>query len=434
MKSKSRPTPCLLLALLLAVSACGSTVDTGYPGEPLVTLEGQMALAPGVTVNGPVRLALVWYPRFLFSLDLGFFLPEADSRAVVAEDIPYEGTFPANFRFHVYGPPPAGARMESTDGTRIGLSSGILLAYQDGNGNGKLDTIPATGSPVDRILGSSVVFTESQFHYLIYSGVELDLIPGVQLKKGFNLVRIAGLASETLPLTTPISLELSGNPILEMLVCEPLWESADPPRVEGDLCGIPGLDGFKPAPDSLQVAVTVERTGDQTQARLDITTGEAGAGVKDAEVTLGGRPVPYDPDTESYALLETETSPLSEGGPIELFIRSGGKEHRRTLTIPGRFDITTPVADSVVGSGSKLEVRWTRPEGAGAYNLYLFAGLDTRTAVLLPPDQLAYSFYSVSHVGPALFRVEAAAGQSGNNPDLQVLVRVIRDVSFTLGE
>lgn len=427
MKSNTHRPPCLLLALFLAVCGCGSTVDTGYPGEPLVTLEGQMTLAPGISISGPVRLALIWYPGWAFGLDLGAHRP--DSKAVVAEDIPYEGSFPANFRFHVYRPPPDEARSGQGEGSTF--ASGILIAYQDKNGNGKLDTIPATGSPVDRLLGSTVVFTESRFHYLLYTDMEFTFVDGVDLKKGFNLVRFAGLMdSATLPLSTPISLELSASPILDMMVCEPLWSSEEP-QVEGNLCGIPGLDDSHPDPDALQVQVTVNRSGEGAQVSLTLATGED-AEVLDAQVTLGGEPVPYDIELGAYSLPVSSAAPLLEGGTIELTVTWGGKELKRTLSIPGRFDITSPVPDAVAPGGSKFEVRWTRPTGADAYNVYLIAGFDFRSAELLPPDQLAYVFYSVSHDGPASLRVEAVTGTSENASELKVFIKVVREVFFTL--
>src|SRR6185369_17697403 len=111
-----------------------------------------------VTPAPSLRLAIGWYP--------GWFgqSPGAPLRSVVTQSAHYEGSFPLDFTFQVDGPPPASALVDMvpiSDDPNIAqgtgkIAYGFLIAYEDRNGNGTLDTATATTASPDRILGVSM--------------------------------------------------------------------------------------------------------------------------------------------------------------------------------------------------------------------------------------------------------------------------------------
>jgi hypothetical protein len=173
------------LALLVAASAtaCGSLEGNTNTPPVLATLEGEIDTVSGVTPpSGNVRVAVVWQG----------ILPDTFN---VAEDLPVQPMFPAKFQIQFDAPPPTsalqsvqkviglfGARSGSTpttgacfpgdggcpeasapapvdagtppDAGDLQMAVGIVVAYLDLNGNGKLDLVQtgATSSP-DEIVG-----------------------------------------------------------------------------------------------------------------------------------------------------------------------------------------------------------------------------------------------------------------------------------------
>ncbi len=417
MTPKSRGTPSLLLALLLVTSACGDVVDPTYPGTPLLTLEGQMRVAPDAQLDGPVRLALAWYPRMLS--DDTAVLP-AQPKAIVTEDFVYEGAFPATYRFHLYNPPPVEALAALGGGLQGRGALGILLAYRDGNGNAKLDTIPATGSPIDRVVGASLDWTASPAYLLIYLDAEQP--PATGLKRGFNLVKVTDAdTSESVPLSTLIPLALSGGPFLDALVCEAAWDGS------GDVCGI-DFDGQQPEKNALLVEGTVQLRGNDVEVSLLVTQEELYR--SDAQVTLGGRVIPFTEEGMLYALSETDSALFSEGGTVELRVVSGGKELRRVLSLPGGFELTASAPGGVVKRGGPLAVQWTRSAGAQFYNVSVETG-DWSPLERVSTNALDYTFESVTHSGAATLRAEAVSWPQDNDRLGFLEVKVVRELPLT---
>ncbi len=232
----------LMLGMFLSAVACGGPEPVENPNpnpvsekpdnhNEALTLEGQMAPAAGVSVKGPVRLAVAWYPMMIED-SAGNAISKPGS--ITTTDVVAEGSFPASFHFSTSTPPPAEALVAVGQGTTAKAALGILLAYQDKNGNGKLDTIPTTGTPIDSVLGSSLSWFSDTSHLVIYVDSEQQLEP--ELKKGFNLLKVTGESSGVVPLTTPISLTLSGGPLLDMFVCEGAWNSGEVAIPE--MCGL----------------------------------------------------------------------------------------------------------------------------------------------------------------------------------------------------
>jgi hypothetical protein len=417
MTATSRGTSSLLLALLLVTSACGDAVGPTYPGTPLVTLEGQMRVAPEAQLDGPVRLALAWYPRMLSD---GTAALPAQPKAIVTEDFVYEDAFPASYRFHLYNPPPVEALTTLGGGLQGKGALGILLAYRDGNGNKKLDTIPATGSPVDRVVGASLDWRVAPAYLLIY--LDSEQPPETGLKRGFTLVKVTDAdTSESVPLSTPIPLALAGGPFLDALVCEAAWDGT------GDVCGI-DFDGEQPEKNALLVEGTVQLRGNDVEVSLLVTQEELYR--SDAQVTLGGRVIPFTEEGMLYALSETDSALFSEGGTVELRVVSGGKELRRVLSLPGGFDLTASAPGGVVKSGGPLAVQWTRSAGAQFYNVSVETG-DWSPLERVSTNALDYTFESVTHSGAATLRAEAVSWPQDNDRLGFLEVKVVRELPLT---
>ncbi len=248
MKSNARITRGLRLALLLAASACGgetgkpapmepqppAPVDPVVPREPLVTLEGTLTLNFSVPLDEPVRLALAWYQDMIHTDEANRL---SRPLAIVEEGVVYQGLSPVNFHFRIDQPPPEEMmRPWGVRGVTTKAAVGALIAYKDMNGNGKLDTIPVTGTPIDRILGTSMEWwTEPETQKYMVAYIE-SALPELGLEKGFNLLELTR-TNGAAPLSTPIPLYLSaGGPEFDALVCEGLWLVENPPPA--NQCGL----------------------------------------------------------------------------------------------------------------------------------------------------------------------------------------------------
>ena len=74
----------------------------------------------------------------------------------VAEDLPVQPVFPSSFVIPLDQPPPPGAFLPSNQGLTFQLAMGFVVAYEDRNGNGKLDLVSDdAGAFVDRIVGAN---------------------------------------------------------------------------------------------------------------------------------------------------------------------------------------------------------------------------------------------------------------------------------------
>ncbi|PTL76722.1 hypothetical protein [Vitiosangium sp. GDMCC 1.1324] len=257
MKSSLLITRGLRFTLLLAASACGGSTsqepapeeaqqpvpvesqkpppeDPNTPHEPLLTLNVTLFPAPGVTLDGPVRLAMGWYANPLGREDI---YQMSQPLAIVNDEAVFQGSASADFEFRVYQPPPEAAMYPfGKHDITTKCAMGILLAYQDLNGNGKLDTIPIAGEPIDRIVGTSMqwwVSPEAQKYAAYYME---EALPEWDIRKGFNLLELSE-SNGPVPLSTPIPLQLfAGGPEFDAFVCEGLWLKENPPPA--DQCGL----------------------------------------------------------------------------------------------------------------------------------------------------------------------------------------------------
>jgi hypothetical protein len=429
MKLASRGTASLMSALFLASACGGDSVAPGNhtipmkrpdPGGPVATLAGQLRSAPKSTVSGPVRLALAWYPS-LFSEDTS--LQPSRPRAIVTEDIDYTGSFPANYRFDVQGPPPSEALSPLGGGLHGKGALGVLLAYRDGNANGLLDTIPADGTAIDHVVGASLEWSASKAYAVIY--VEQAQEAATGLKPGFNLVELTGLAGgAVVPLSTPVPLDLSGAPLLDAFICRALWDDS----ATSHPCGIEL--GDEPQQESLRVYGSVNIGPDV--ATVDFSISEESAQVKDAEVTLDGHPIAFIPYQNVYR--STLDTALLAGKPsVELrVVTTEGQEVSRSIPLPGAFALTEPAASARVPSGASLTARWSASAGAQAYNLSL-EKYDAHPLASASTSDVEQTFPAQDYTGAATLRAEAVAWPRDNESHGFIEVKRVLQQPLTLG-
>lgn len=427
MKFASRGTASLLSALLLT-SACGGEGAPGHqpipmerpdPSGPLATLEGQLRLPSKSTVGGPVRLALAWYPSLLSD---GTSTQPSQPRAIVTEDVEYAGTFPVSYRFDIHAAPPAEA-LSPLGGKFDGNGAlGILLAYEDGNANGRLDTIASDGTPVDHVVGSSLEWSATKAYAVLY--VEREQEAGTGLKPGLNLMALTGLdGGAVVPLSTPVPMDLSGNPLLNAFICQAAWDDSRAERP----CGIEL--GEEPQQEALRVYGTVSIAADT--ATVDFSISEESEQVKDAEVTLDGHPITFIPLSNVYR--STLDMALLAGKPsVELHVVRGDKEMRRTLPLPGDFALTSPTASARVPTGAALTARWTASADAQAYNLSL-EQFDTSTLATVTTPSVEHTFEPLEATGAVTLRTEAVAWPEDNERLGFVEVKRVLRQPLTLG-
>lgn len=171
-------TSSLLLASCIAVSGglgCDALTGPGYPGEPVLTLRGEVSSALGAdqgNVDDGVTVAIIWVAGDV-----------AEGIFPVAETTEVEGNFPANFSLDVYHPPEEASLVTLDNGARIGI--GFIVA------------LPADGATGDQVDIASMLGVTNQ-HAIIYIPTDSDLAPAIDAEGklhnaqvGFNLFDVA---------------------------------------------------------------------------------------------------------------------------------------------------------------------------------------------------------------------------------------------------
>jgi hypothetical protein len=206
-----------LLPALLGAAACGSLPDDPSEPDALATLEGELSNQGGISLEGNVRIAVIWR-RINEQGAISFS---------VAEDVPVEPVFPSKFRVVLHNAPPEEAMIVANElfsepdddpepnvpkpepapappapaGLRpraigaheggslppdLRVAVGSLVAYVDENGNGQLDLVEE-GAPVflDR-----VVATNKQLLLTYFEGTIPEAFPSLDAPPapGYNFV------------------------------------------------------------------------------------------------------------------------------------------------------------------------------------------------------------------------------------------------------
>ena len=157
---------------MLALAACQPQAETSYPGEPLVTLQGQ------VKSNGsslPLEAAMLWQRGD----------PPSTNDVELATRAPVQAGFPASFTISIYQPPPAAARHALAAGLPV-FARANAGAVPQGVAVASVPSLPVSGSPSYGIDAG---------HWLIHlsedakPGSVMEWWLGASLPAGFHLLR-----------------------------------------------------------------------------------------------------------------------------------------------------------------------------------------------------------------------------------------------------
>jgi hypothetical protein len=171
----SSPFVAVLAALAFAAGAagCDAQADRDYPGEPLVTLRGQIAGTPPLP---PLEAAMLWQRGPPPSIDD----QELATRA------PVESGFPATFTIRLYQPPPAAARRTLAEG-EVSFARGNAAAVPFGIAAPQVSSLPTAANPS---------YGVDVDHWVIHLGADVarnsltEWWLGAALPAGYHLMRV----------------------------------------------------------------------------------------------------------------------------------------------------------------------------------------------------------------------------------------------------
>ncbi|MBL8918936.1 MAG: hypothetical protein JNJ54_08775 [Myxococcaceae bacterium] len=362
-----RPLAALLALSVLCCTPAG-VVGTRYRGEPLFTVRGQL-VTPSAAPTAPIRLAIAWYPDETSS---------TAPRAIVTQEVVYEGSFPLNYTFSFFTVPPPGVLTEYRDGDEVTRAAfGVLLAYQDVDGNGQLDAIPAGGRAVDRVLGTSVGDT--------YNGAPAEAPLWVAYVEGAPGRRWTGYAAgynlweararQVVPSDTGVPIRLDATNELAFFVCDEF--------ISGSAYGFDLPCNVEPT-GGLRVIGNVQRTDGVPAIALRITDGRAP--VPGLVVELNDAGVSFDTASGNYTA--SGEVPVTAPGLNVVRVRAPNREPIVfTVEAPGDFSLLAPRAGARVLAGTPLVAQWGRAPGALFYQAQAYAVTPPHDG---PPAVLVY--------------------------------------------
>ena len=215
-------------AAVALCAACGSL--NGSTGTPptLATLHGAMTNSTNVGLTAAVRVAVVWL--------------NAGTGYNVAEDLPVQPVFPSNFVIQLDEPAPQSALVSPAPWPSdrgpltFQIAEGFVVAYEDLNGNGKLDLVQDdAGTFVDKIVGAN---TQEMILVYLQGALPPDSVglvdsSGKSPSLGYNLYSVlpcagdggdAGCTAQCreahwFDVNSPYDLEVSNDPEVNQLMC-----------------------------------------------------------------------------------------------------------------------------------------------------------------------------------------------------------------------
>ena len=336
--------------LLLLLSCSPGAVGPGYRGQPLFTVKGQV-ITSGAAPTTPIRLALAWYPDEQST---------SAPRAIVTQDIAYEGSFPLNYTFSFFSIPPPGVLIDYPDGERVTRAAfGVLMAYEDVNGNGQLDSIPMGGSAIDRVLGTSIGDTYNgkpspKPVYVAY----VEGTPGpewVGYAAGYNLWR----NYEVVPEATSVPIELDATNELNFFVCEEF--------ISGSSYGFDLPCNIAPTGGVRVIGNVYEQNG---LAGLSLRITDGVRVLPGLQVELNDAGVSFDAPSGLYG---GNGFSVVSPGLNSVTVRPPGQQPLVfSLEAPGGFTLQAPTEGRRVLAGTSLSTQWTPAARASFYQVQAY--------------------------------------------------------------
>ncbi len=336
--------------LLLLLSCSPGAVGPRYRGQPLFTVKGQVVTS-GTVPTTPIRLALAWYPDEQST---------SAPRAIITQDIAYEGSFPLNYSFSFFSIPPPGVLIDYPDGASVTRAAfGVLMAYEDVNGNGQLDSIPMGGSAIDRVLGTSVGDTYNgkpapKPVYVAY----VEGTPGpewVGYSPGYNLWR----NFEVVPESTSVPIELDATNELNFFVCEEF--------ISGSSYGFDLPCNIAPTGGVRVIGNVYEQNG---LGGLSLRITDGVRVLPGLQVELNDAGVSFDAPSGLYG--GSGFSVVSPGSNVVTVRPVGQPPLVFALEAPGGFALQAPTEGRRLLAGTSLSTQWTPASRASFYQVQAY--------------------------------------------------------------
>lgn len=234
---------CTALTLACA-TACGGLPDHEGAESTLVTLHGSVQSQSGSLAGADVHVALIW---------------ENGEQHALAVEAPVKAEFPASFSLPVKSAPPSDFVVPFQEIKGAEVAIGLLVAYRDDNGNGKLDLLDESSpKAIDHIVGTD------KTHYLVFvksasaAGLkEMTGENGVVPEPGFNILTPIDNGNSFVwdPISTNLVLTEDDSPESQMVMCETgATSSGSGGPVTDAPPGAIGPNGAYPAPDDPNVS------------------------------------------------------------------------------------------------------------------------------------------------------------------------------------
>lgn len=347
--------------LTLSLAACDAATNDAYRAPPLATLRGTMTASQGLVAGGSVRLSVLW-----FSSEGG---QPGSLLGVLSDEVAYTGMFPQAYTLELEGLPPIGA-VRADDAGTVG-AVGVLVAYEDTNGDGRL-TLSRGGPVVDRVLGASarslvdarrgVISSVSKYLlYLDTVGTTFGQVaPGYHLYTvvvgdgGVGTSRMEPVSAATLPL------ELTGDAELALVACGELYDSLGTVDfATKPLCGLgPGMG--RPGPMTMTGQISILGDAGLASITLGVPLLDGGIDVApeamDASVSLNGRRLEsFRPG--SFSLYELQATVVREVNVVRVEV-AGLMPFERQCVVPTPVTVTVPRS---VATGQSATVSWMAP-------------------------------------------------------------------------
>jgi hypothetical protein len=351
--------PNLLLLAVLALGACDQATNSRYLGVPVAVVGGRLTTTESLHLGGPVKLAILWEPSGTRPSST-----VSQPSGVEVTEVSYTGTFPQDFSFQLYGPPQA-------DSSSIAPGQkgrvGFLVAYEDLDGDGRLQLSGPGELPRDRLLGASVrtptpeALSPYMGSFVVYS----EEAQPTGIPQGFSLITLSetGLVIQPLDLagTIRVNLQLDGDPMLNLFICGDYYaQRALSPR---ELCGITLRTA--PAVNAFLYLGSWQPMGAFFSIRVFDGLPCCSAGSVAGVVELDGVRLPAPQGgADLFEGSGADASMLHVGANTLRVTQPNYEPLELVITIPERPVLRGVTDGATVDAGSTLEVTWEPVAGA----------------------------------------------------------------------
>lgn len=311
------------LTLSFLFLGCGNVSDKSHRAAPLTTLT--VNVTGGAAATWPVKLALVWYRGGTETQSAG---------AVGTEEGPTVTQGPARLSFDIESLPPAAALITQPDGSHFAV--GFLLAYRDGNKNGKLDITRAGALAVDTAL-SSPLSGNKQAYLVVYSDAS-SFIQSIPVPKGFTALHQSG-ANTAVPTTS-----------VEVVVSPTAWNDTWICADESDYCKCHQEDSL-----FFYAQAGLNGTG---AGSFSVIVNDCKGPRADASVYVNGMGIPYHANERDYEAMVGASGLVAGGNTLDVSLPGMNALGYASFKLEPLI-ITSPMDGQTVPSGTPLAVTWT---------------------------------------------------------------------------